>query len=91
MHNGPICQSCSMPLGEAADFGTDELGARVSEYCHHCYREGRFTEPALSIEQMIDRLAEMSGAMDMAPAEARAFAQKTLPKLRRWRASTAGA
>lgn len=79
-----------MPLGTATDFGTDEQGVRVNEYCHHCYRDGRFTDPAMSIEQMVDRLAEMSGAMNMDPASARAFAQKTLPTLRRWRVPANG-
>ena len=44
----------------------------------------------MSIEQMVDRLAEMSGAMNMDPASARAFAQKTLPTLRRWRVPANG-
>lgn len=83
MHTGPVCQSCAMPLDDTV-LGTDESGGRVSEYCHYCFREGRFTNPSMSLEQMIDHLTAMSSKMNMDPAAARALAQATLPKLRRW-------
>ena len=39
---GPICQSCSMPLTKAEDFGMEAGGSRSDEYCQLCYRDGAF-------------------------------------------------
>jgi hypothetical protein len=82
---GPFCQSCSMPLARPEDFGTDASGARVNDYCRYCFQRGSFTEPALTLDQMIDRLAQMSEKMHMTPAQARTMGLTFLPTLRRWR------
>ncbi len=82
---GPLCQSCAMPLTHAEDFGTDAHGARVGDYCRYCYRSGGFAEPTMTVEQMIERLAQRSEEMNMTPAEARALGTRILPTLRRWR------
>ena len=83
---GPFCQSCSMPLGKPEDFGTDRAGYRVNDYCVHCYADGAFTEPAISMEAMLLRcvgVMEKQGIMS-AP-QARALLADVLPRLKRWR------
>lgn len=84
-HKGVHCQSCSMPMTRASERGTDSLGQHVDEFCRHCYREGRFTEPTLTAEQMIERLSVMSDVLHMSPAQARRMGEHVLPRLARWR------
>ena len=82
---GPFCQSCSMPLRRPDEFGTDEAGYRINDYCHHCFVKGGFTEPAITMEQMLERcVAIMSEEHIMPASEARALMEETLPRLKRW-------
>ncbi len=57
MPPGPFCQSCGMPLmmDEAAG-GTEIDGSHSSDYCSHCYMNGAFTQPNLTLAQMQARL-----------------------------------
>lgn len=84
---GPFCQSCSMPLKRPEDFGVDAAGFRVNLYCRHCYAGGAFTEPDISMAQMLDRsVAIMDKTGIMPAAEARALLERIMPMLERWRA-----
>jgi len=78
--NTPICQSCGMPMLKAEDFGS-------GDYCRHCYNNGQFTNPDISIEQMIERLLPFATKMGMSEDTARKMGHKTLPKLKRWKKS----
>ena len=87
--NATLCQSCSMPLARAEDFGTDADGMPAREYCRYCFQAGGFTNPKMTMVEMIDLLAGMSEKMNMTPAQARAMGQTVLPTLRRWRETRA--
>lgn len=82
---GPFCQSCSMPLSKPDDFGTDQAGFRVNDYCRHCFADGAFTEPDISMQAMLDRCV---GIMDkqgiMGAADARLLLADVMPRLKRW-------
>lgn len=83
---GPFCQSCSMPLEKADDFGTDVAGFRVNDYCRHCYVSGAFTEPQITMSAMIDRcVAIMAQRRVMSEPDARALLTRVMPTLKRWR------
>jgi Putative zinc ribbon domain len=83
---GPFCQSCSMPLAQPEDFGTNAAGFRVNDYCRHCFGNGVFTEPLISMTAMIDRcVAVMSQRGIMAEPQARALLNDVMPRLKRWR------
>lgn len=85
---GPFCQSCSMPLAKPEDFGTDRAGYRVNDYCHHCYTNGAFTEPDVTLPQMIDRCVRIMNARGIMPeTEARVLLTDVMPRMRRWRAA----
>jgi hypothetical protein len=75
-----------MPLGKPEDFGTDPAGYRVNDFCRHCYADGAFTEPDISMEAMLDRCV---GVMDrqgiMHAPQARALLADVLPRLKRWK------
>lgn len=82
---GPFCQSCSMPLTTPDDFGTDKAGFRVNDYCRHCFSDGAFTEPDISMQAMLDRcvtIMDQQGIMQ-AP-DARLLLADVMPRLKRW-------
>jgi hypothetical protein len=82
---GPFCQSCSMPLDHPADFGTDASGHRVNEYCRHCFQGGRFTEPEVTLEQMIDRCSVIMAQRGIMPLDrARGLLGEVMPRMKRW-------
>ncbi len=79
-----VCQSRAMPLENAEAFGTEAGGARAEEYCTHCYQDGGFTAPGMTMEQMADVVA---GFMEGMPkAQATEAALSSLSGLKRWRA-----
>ena len=87
---GPFCQSCSMPLGKPDDFGTDQAGFRVNDFCRHCYAGGAFTEPDISMPEMIDRCAGIMAEQGiMTLPKARLLLADVMPRLRRWRVPAA--
>ncbi|NOT06574.1 MAG: transcriptional regulator [Gemmatimonadales bacterium] len=85
---GPFCQSCSMPLEKPDDFGTDQAGYRENDYCRHCYKGGAFTEPDMTMEQMLDVSVGFMVRQGIMPeASARALLGDVMPRLKRWCAS----
>jgi hypothetical protein len=78
-----VCQSCSMPLTGAKARGTNADGSPSAEYCHHCYRDGRFADD-LTLEQMTERCVPFA-ARRLGADGARAYFAKKLPTLKRWR------
>jgi hypothetical protein len=82
------CQSCGAPLRRPGDHGTD-LGGRVdADYCHFCFREGRFTHPDISLDEMIELSASNAIEEDVPRERAFASARRLVPTLKRWRDST---
>lgn len=82
---GPFCQSCAMPLGKPEDFGTDPAGYRVNDYCVHCYANGAFTQPDISMDAMKDFCVGIMAKEGIMPAaQASALLTDVMPRLRRW-------
>jgi len=81
------CQSCGTPLStESTNFGTDEEGSPVSEYCTFCYQNGAFTNPNQSLDEMIASSVEnMRGDLGMPVDRATQLANNVIPSLKRWR------
>jgi len=78
------CQSCGMPLGTGF-YGTNADESETQEYCKFCFRSGVFTEPDLILPQMITRsIDHMIFELHFSEEKARALAEETIPKLRRW-------
>jgi len=81
---GSFCQSCAMPLQKPEDFGINTDGSLNREYCHYCYQKGEFTEPNISMEQMIEKCTGIMKQMNIPPAQieqTKAF----IPMLKRWK------
>ena len=47
-----ICQSCATPL-EHIKPGTNADGTDSQEYCEHCFKNGQYKWPALTMNGMI--------------------------------------
>lgn len=77
-----------MPLEREEDLGTEADGSKNMEYCHFCYQRGEFTEPEITMEQMVERIigitAKMRGiSMEEARKESKEFIPR-LKQLKRW-------
>ncbi len=86
---GPFCQSCGMPMEKPEDFGTGAEGAKSEDYCCYCFVDGRFTEPDITMEEMIDKCVGIMVERGIMPEEqARALNSQMMPHLKRWAASS---
>jgi hypothetical protein len=81
----PVCQSCSMPMIKDEDFGTNMDGSKNEEYCQYCFKDGKFTAPDITKEEMVARLIGLSDKMGVSPDKAREMAEKVIPNLKRWK------
>jgi len=84
---GPVCQSCGLkPLDSPESFGTNADGSKSEDYCVYCFKDGAFTYPDATLEEMIEVcagfLADYSG---MSEEEAAAKLSEYMPELKRWK------
>ena len=90
MNDKSHCQSCSRPIEGEDDFGTEADGGRSAMYCSCCYQKGAFTEPDVTMEQMLERvIGIVIEHRIMPPDEARRQLPGYFRTLARWRAGSA--
>jgi hypothetical protein len=76
-----------MPLNKPEDFGTAQSGYRVNDYCRYCYQQGAFTDPGVTMGEMIDFCAGTMARQGIMPEpNARLLLTEVLPGLKRWSA-----
>ncbi len=81
-----ICQSCGMEMAKEEDFGTNSDGSLNQEYCRFCFQKGNFTDPSITFEEMVNKVAHMMIAKITIPEEkALEVAKKELINLKRWK------
>jgi hypothetical protein len=84
------CQSCGMPLKrDAAGGGTNADGSKSVMYCSHCYQQGRFTMPDLTVGQMKERVKGKLREVGFPGLLASLFTGG-IARLERWKRSSAG-
>lgn len=84
-HTAQRCQSCGMPLAEVV-YGTDKDGNPSQEYCKFCYHGGKFAEPNLTLDAMIERsVNHMRIELDFSRPRAEGLASAMIPMLKRWK------
>jgi hypothetical protein len=72
-----------MPLDTPDLMGTEVDGSKSHNYCIHCYREGAFTNPGITFEEMKSRMiARMEE--EKIPEDILEAAVQRLPLLKRW-------
>jgi hypothetical protein len=79
-----------MPMGKPEDFGTETDGSASKEYCTHCYQKSQFTNPEMSMEDMVAYLApnwgEWTQRPDLTAEQAKPEVRGILSNLKRWKA-----
>jgi hypothetical protein len=81
---GPYCQSCGMPLSkDEKSGGTEADGRKSNQYCSHCYADGKFTDPDLTADQMVEKVRGKMKEMHIPGFLANSFT-KNIPMLGRW-------
>lgn len=80
------CQSCGMPISsEFGNLGTESDGSPVSEYCMFCYKDGGFTQPNQTLDEMIQSSVDfMTANMGFSQDQASQMSNDVIPKLKRW-------
>ncbi|MBI3586727.1 MAG: zinc ribbon domain-containing protein [Ignavibacteriales bacterium] len=77
------CQSCGMPLSKNPG-GTEANGSKSTMYCSHCYQNGKFTLPDITLPQMQERVKKMMKEEMHIPGFLSFFFTRNIPKLKRW-------
>lgn len=79
------CQSCGMPMKrDAQGGGTKADGSKSTMYCSHCYLNGKFTQPDLTVDEMKARVKGKLKEFGIPGILAGVFT-RNIPKLVRWR------
>lgn len=82
---GKFCQSCGMPLESSKDSGTNADGTLNPKYCHYCFRNGKFLEPDITVDEMIEKVVRIMKLTKMPEQQVREVAKSFIPSLERWR------
>ena len=78
------CQSCGMPLArDEQRGGTEKNGEHSKKYCSHCYENGEFTLPDVTLEQMKDRVKQKLAEFGF-PRFMTGLFTRNIHKLERW-------
>jgi len=83
MEANMFCQSCTMPIDNADDRGTEKDGSKSTEYCRYCYRDGAFIMPEMTFNEMKALISMQMQKMGL-PDEIIQKSLKSLPHLKRW-------
>ncbi len=78
-----ICQCCGMPLEDDAILSREPDGTINEDYCKWCYTDGEFVYK--SLEEITDFLVKRLSSDKWPEAEARAFFEAELPRLKHWK------
>lgn len=66
------------------DRGTEKDGSKSDRYCKFCYQDGKFTDPDLTLDRMIE-IATSEMKKQHLPETLITQAVTMLPQLERWR------
>lgn len=78
-----FCQSCTMPIDNMEDRGTEKNWIPSDLYCKYCYQDGAFTNPDMTLEQM-KKITEAAMYQQHIPENIIQRSMKMLPSLKRW-------
>ncbi len=79
-----MCQSCGASLYHDTDFGTLANGNPSGAYCRDCFQGGRFVEPHLTLEGMVERHLSARTLAGAEEAALRLAVRGFLGNLARW-------
>ena len=64
--------------------GTNTDGSTNQEYCVYCYQKGSFTQPNMTMQEMIDFCIPILVREGFEEEQAKAMVNGTIPTLKRW-------
>src|SRR5436309_3090134 len=84
------CQSCGMPLKrDEKGGGTNADGSKNEMYCSHCFLEGKFTLPDITVDQMKEHVRAKLREFGI-PGFLSWIFTRNIPKLKRWNQRAGG-
>ncbi len=79
------CQSCGMPFKRDAKGGGSNADGSISTvYCSHCYEDGKFTRPDITVDEMKTLVKGKLKEFGFPGIVAGLFT-RNIPKLERWK------
>ena len=82
------CQSCGMPLKrDEQGGGTNADGSKSKMFCSHCYMNGRFVFPDITVDEMKERVKAKLKEFRV-PGFLAWFFTRNIPNLERWKTGT---
>lgn len=79
------CQSCSMPLKKDPNHGgTNADGSKSLMYCSYCFKDGKYTDPDMKVDEMQAFVKNKMKNMGW-PGFLSSMFVKGIPKLERWK------
>ncbi len=79
-----MCQSCSMPLKKDPNHGgTNPDGTHSKMYCSYCFKDGKFVDPDMRVDEMQAFVKSKLKNMGF-PGFLAGWMTKGIPKLVRW-------
>ena len=80
------CQSCGMPLKkDEQGGGLEKDGSRSTMYCSHCYDNGEFRTPDMTLAEMQQLCDDILKKEIKASRVLRWMSKKQMPKLELWK------
>jgi hypothetical protein len=74
-----------MPLAQGF-YGSKKDGSEEMTYCRFCYQIGEFSEPDMTVDEMIDRSVQfMVSSLRYTKEQAETMSQEVIPTLTRWK------
>ena len=80
-----FCNSCGKPIVKE-DYGTNEDGSLNPEFCKDCFQDGKYTEPDITLTEMIVRKSKemMEKNPRLPETTATCITTTFIPGLKRW-------
>lgn len=78
-----FCQSCTFPIDNIEDRGSEKDGSKSDMYCKYCYQNGAFTDPDMTLERMKE-LAKTEMKKQSLADNIIQLSMNMLPRLKRW-------
>ena len=78
-----FCQSCTMPIDNIADRGTEKDGSKNGEYCKYCYQNGVLINPDMTLNEMRTIVSKQMQKINL-PEDIIQRSLDMLPHLKRW-------
>lgn len=77
------CQNCGIALRRLSDFGTHADGSVNTDYCDHCYRDGKLLKRRTRTKVFGEKGNEVVGRIGKSRMKTKELAKIIVPRFRR--------